>query len=101
MREKILIKMSEPYIPGLEQGTSLEGNIEISLDDLKTISFLEDEATDTSSITKQDVSDFCEKGFLLKNVLSSAECQYIIDSGEKLGFVAIRGVRDYCRSCKR
>ena len=62
MREKIL-KMSEPYIPGLEQGTSLEGNIEISLDDLKTISFLEDEATDTSSITKQDVSDFCEKGF--------------------------------------
>ena len=93
--------MSEPYIPGLEQGTSLEGNIEISVEDLKTISFVEDGSIDIHSITKQEISDFGEKGFLLKNVLSSTECQCIIDSGEKLGFEEIRGVRDDYRSCKR
>ena len=91
--------MSEPYIPGLEQGTSLEGNIEISVDDLKTISFVEDESRKT--VTKQEISDFGDKGFLLNNVLSPTECQCIIDSGEQLGFEEIRGVRDDYRSCKR
>ena len=93
--------MSEPYIPGLEQGTSLEGNIEISVDDLKTISFVEDKSKDTKTVTKQEISDFGDKGFLLRNVLSPTECQCIIDSGEQLGFEEIRGVRDDYRSCKR
>lgn len=93
--------MSEPYIPGLEHGTSLEGNIEISVDDLKTLLFVKDESFDNSFIAKHEISDFGDTGFLLKNVLSPKECKCIIDSGENTGFEVIRGVRDDYRSCKR
>lgn len=93
--------MSEPFIPGLEQGTSLEGNIELSEDDLKTTTFKADDLFEQSLIAKHGLSNFGDKGFLLKHVLSPKECKLIIDNGEEAGFEEIRGVRDDYRSCKR
>ena len=93
--------MSEPYIPGLEEGTSLDGNIELSAEDLKSVTYVKDNNFEQSSITRCELSDFGDGGFLLKYVLTSAECDSIIENGEKLGFETIRGVRDDYRSCKR
>ncbi|XP_060571032.1 uncharacterized protein LOC132729314 [Ruditapes philippinarum] len=93
--------MSVPYIPGVEEGTSLEGNIEISASDLQYINFPEDKSYNTINITQSDIADFGDEGFLLHNILSDDECRYFIDEGERLGFETIRGVRDDYRSCKR
>ena len=82
--------MSEPYIPGLEAGTSLEGNIEISNDNLKNLTFVKDDGFEASAVSKRDLSDFGDK-----------ECNSIIEDGENMGFESIRGVRDDYRSCKR
>jgi hypothetical protein len=93
--------MSVPYIPGVEEGTSLEGNIEIRASDLQYINFPEDKSYNTINITQSDIADFGDEGFLLHNILSDDECRYFIDEGERLGFETIRGVRDDYRSCKR
>lgn len=88
-------------MPGVEAGTSLEGNIEISADDLKNIDFVEDTAYKSHNIHLSDIADFGTEAFLLLGVMTKDECQYFIDEGEKLGFETIRGVRDDYRSCKR
>ena len=93
--------MSEPYVPGLEAGTSLEGNIEISNDDLKHLTFVKDNGFEASAVSKKDLSDFGDKAFLLSNILTQKECNSIIEDGENMGFESIRGVRDDYRSCKR
>ena len=88
-------------MPGVEEGASLEGNIEISASDLKQINFTEDESYNTANIVQSDISDFGDEGFLLHRLLSVDECKFFIDEGERLGFETIRGVRDDYRSCKR
>lgn len=93
--------MSAPYIPGVEEGASLEGNIEISAEDLKQIEFIKDTSHKSSHIRQSDVADFGDEAFLLHNVLTKDECCFFIKEGEKLGFETIRGVRDDYRSCKR
>ncbi|KAL4237219.1 hypothetical protein ACF0H5_001937 [Mactra antiquata] len=93
--------MSVPYLPDSEEGTSLEGNIEIKFDDLKNIDFNPDTNRENKQITVSEVSDFGDECFLLRNVLSDKECQLFIDGGEKIGFEIIRGVLDDYRNCKR
>ncbi|XP_025104721.1 uncharacterized protein LOC112570498 [Pomacea canaliculata] len=55
----------------------------------------------STTVTKSDILDFKEEGFLLHNLLSTSECSHFITEGEKAGFEAIPGVRDDYRSSQR
>lgn len=93
--------MSVPFIPAAEEGTSLEGNIELSESDLRDLTFNAKQENRNKPITHVEILDFGPEAFLLHNVLTQEECQDIIEEGEALGFETIRGVRDDYRSCKR
>lgn len=93
--------MSIPFVPGLEKGVSLEGNIEITADDLKSFEIEFDENFKQDKVTQSDILDFGDEGFLLHNILTEEECQDCIQKAEEAGFEAIRGVRDDYRSCTR
>ena len=93
--------MSVPFVPGLESGTSLEGNIEISSADLKVVTFTPNEAFSQDDIRRLSISDYADEAFLLHGVLSGSECGCLIEQGEDQEFDTIRGVRDDYRSCKR
>ncbi|KAK3596503.1 hypothetical protein CHS0354_007410 [Potamilus streckersoni] len=85
----------------VEKGTSDTGTIEFEETDLKPLQFHEDPSFSSELITRQEVLDFRDEGFLLSNTLTAAECHFFIDEGEKLCFDQIYGVRDDYRSCKR
>ncbi|KAH3845835.1 uncharacterized protein LOC127873132 isoform X1 [Dreissena polymorpha] len=91
--------MSIPFVPGLEQGTSFEGNIEINESDVSTYIFCA--GKEIPKVSREEISDFGEEGFLLQNVFTLEECEEIIANGEKIGFQTIIGVKDDYRSCKR
>lgn len=92
--------MSVPFIPGVEKGASLEGNIELSESDVVQFTFKENDVS-TVDINRSKILNFGDEAFLLHNVLTREECETFIREGEKIGFETIRGVRDDYRSCKR
>ena len=98
------LKMSVPvaFTPGVEVGASLEGNLEVSDEDVTDLEF----KTDTTRVidnvlVRREISDFGDKAFLLDDVLSKAECTWFVQKGEEMGFEPIYGVRDDYRDCKR
>ena len=96
--------MSVPvaFTPGVEVGSSLEGNLEIPEDDIVQLEFEEDEEFFLENKPcRVEVADFGDEAFLLNNLLSQKECCWFIKQGEELGFEKIIGVRDDYRDCKR
>lgn len=99
--KKLLKEMSVPFIPGVEKGASLEGNIELSECDVVDYDFIENQEKRVKDINLEEILDFGNEAFLLRSVLTAEECQSFVQKGEELGFEDIRGVRDDYRSCKR
>ena len=93
--------MSVPFLPGHEQGSTLDGSLELCSGDLKHVPMTAVHDFDVTTIKQTELSDFGDEGFLLQNVVTASECQCFIDGGESVGFDTIRGVRDDYRSCKR
>ena len=63
--------------------------------------FKSDTESSNSSVTRTEVLDFGDEGFLLHQVMSADESQYYIDQGEKIGFHPIPGVKKTYRSSDR
>ena len=93
--------MSVPFTPGVEQGTSLEGNIELDESDIVDYEFTENQLSRQQEMHKDGILDFGDQAFLLRHVFTPDECQDFVRRGEDIGFEQIRGVRDDYRSCKR
>ena len=54
-----------------------------------------------NTITRQDILDFGDEGFLLEGVLSKEECQFYINQGEEKGFGNIPDVKQTYRDSQR
>ncbi|PVD26023.1 hypothetical protein C0Q70_13691 [Pomacea canaliculata] len=54
-----------------------------------------------TAVTKSDILDFGEEGFLLHNLLTESECNHFITEGENAGFEVLPIVKERYRSSKR
>ena len=52
-------------------------------------------------VSRSDILDFGDQGFLLHHVLTTEECQHYIQQGETLGFEGIEGVKKSVRNSDR
>ena len=78
-------------------------------EDLKHISDLQDFPDPPSTLQeasypvppREDILDFGDEGFLLRQVLSPEECSFFKDRGEEIGFQKIAGARESYRNSQR
>jgi len=93
---------SDTFMPGLEAETNDAGEIHIDGEDLKYLPTLEgDEDFTHINIVRQEVMDYGDECFLLKNILTEHECQHFIKEGEAVGFGACGFARNDYRSAQR
>lgn len=95
--------MDSKFSPQHEAEADDTGQITIPTDELKEIVLPPETENDTkkTSVTRSEILDFGDQGFLLHNVLSAAECKHFIGEGEKIGFGDIQGARDNYRGQQR
>ena len=56
---------------------------------------------DSRQISRREILDFKNEGFLLFDVLSQDECMSFIEQGEKIGFKLIHGAKKEYRNSTR
>lgn len=67
----------------------------------KAISIYSDPAFSPQNVSRTEILDFGDEGFLLDNLLTRDECEHIIKEGEKIGFEPIENGRLDYRSSER
>lgn len=93
--------MALTFNPALEADADDNGEILYNEEELKNVKIFVDGEYLSERITRKDILDFGDEGFLLQNVLSSTECKYYIAEAERVGFEKIHGARDHYRSSQR
>ena len=95
--------MESQFLPKHEAEADDTGKIHLA-NELKEINvdlILKETEQEETSISRSEILDFGDEGFLLNNVLSVAECKNFIDEGERVGFDKIYGASDNYRSSQR
>lgn len=94
--------MSSEFIPGAEAGANVNGELASDLNDVHSLSVLEDTRKySDDEVNRSEILDFGDQGFLLHQLITSEECAHIIDEGEKIGFGEIKEAKRDYRSCDR
>lgn len=94
--------MSSEFIPGVEAGANVNGELASDLNDVHKLSVFEDTFNYIDKeVHRSEILDFGDQGFLLHKLMTSDECARIIDEGEKIGFGEIKGAKRDYRSCDR
>ncbi|XP_048737946.2 uncharacterized protein LOC125652647 [Ostrea edulis] len=94
--------MTSEFIPGVEAGADVNGEIASDLDKVHKLSVTEDTGLySDGNVCRTEIMDFSDQGFLLHKLMTSSECQLIIEEGEKIGFGEMKGVKRDYRSCDR
>lgn len=94
--------MTSEFIPGVEAGADVNGEIASDLDKVHKLSVTEDTGLySDGNVCRTEIMDFSDQGFLLHKLMTSNECQHIIEEGEKIGFGEMKGVKRDYRNCDR
>ncbi|XP_061173180.1 uncharacterized protein LOC133191693 [Saccostrea echinata] len=93
--------MSSEFIPGVEAGADVNGELASDLDNVHRLSALEDSSYCDKNVSRTEILDFGDQGFLLHKLMTPSECQHVIEDGEKIGFGEIKGAKRDYRSCDR
>lgn len=94
--------MSSEFIPRVEAGADVNGELASDLNDVHSLSVFEDtHKYSDDEVHRKEILDFGDQGFLLHKLMTSEECAHIIDEGEKIGFGEIKGAKRDYRSSDR